>query len=132
MYSCPRERGEGGDKLTTYSSANPWSLSGSPVVGSQSLTLNLSVFRNVPVTGYITYTTRAIESNSAVYATQTYGSILHLEEGVGSGGMVVWECGNGNIGQDAPSLALFYLDPYILQQLVVEGVGHVKLDWDSM
>jgi hypothetical protein len=35
---------------TTYSSGKPWTDSGSPVVGSQSLTLNLRVFRNVPLT----------------------------------------------------------------------------------
>ena len=37
--------------LTTYSSAYPTSLSGSPVVGSQSFTWNFSVFKKVPLTG---------------------------------------------------------------------------------
>ena len=46
-----RER-EREKELTTYSSEKPWSVSGSPVVGSQSFTVNLSVFRNVPLTTY--------------------------------------------------------------------------------
>ena len=44
------KEGRGRDLRTTYSSGKPWTDSGSPVVGSQSLTLNLSVFRNVPLT----------------------------------------------------------------------------------
>ena len=48
------EGGRGG--LTTYSSEKPWSVSGSPVVGSQSFTSNFRVFRNVPVTVKKNYT----------------------------------------------------------------------------
>lgn len=60
------------------------------------------------------------------YAIQTYTSVLHLEESVGSGGMVIRKYGNGNIGQDTPSLALFHLDPHILQLR-----GQSPLDFES-
>ena len=42
--------------------------------------------------------------------------------------MAVWECGNGDCGDDTPSLTLLHLNPHMLQQLVVERVRHVKLD----
>ena len=60
-------------------------------------------------------------------ATQTLCGIFHLNESVGGGGMAVWERGNGDCGDDTPPLALLHLNPHILQQLVIEGVGHIKL-----
>ena len=57
----------------------------------------------------------------------TLCGVLHLQEGIGAGRFAVGEGGDRHRGDHGPPLTLLHLHPHLLQQLVIQSVGDVKL-----